>query len=82
MRMVDLEMRTWYGAPCYFVLGAVHAIGYWLTVTFLTPFILLVAPVQRPPAAAARHAGRHDRHQQRGAGERVAQCHRPFDGGG
>ena len=43
MRMVDLEMRTWYGAPCYFVLGAVHAIGYWLSVTFLTPFILLVA---------------------------------------
>jgi uncharacterized RDD family membrane protein YckC len=43
MRMVDLEMRTWYGAPCYFLLGAVHAVGYWLTVTFLTPFILLVA---------------------------------------
>jgi uncharacterized RDD family membrane protein YckC len=43
MRMVDLEMRTWYGAPCYFVLGAVHAIGFWLTVSFLTPFILLVA---------------------------------------
>jgi uncharacterized RDD family membrane protein YckC len=43
MRMVDLEMRTWYGAPCYFVLGAVHAIGFWLSVSFLTPFILLVA---------------------------------------
>jgi uncharacterized RDD family membrane protein YckC len=43
MRVVDLEMRTWYGAPCYFVLGAVHAFGYWLSVTFLTPFILLVA---------------------------------------
>ena len=42
MRMVDLEMRTWYGRPCYFVLGAVHAIGFWLTVSFLTPFILLV----------------------------------------
>ena len=42
MRMVDLEMRTWYGAPAYFVLGAVHAIGFWLTVSFLTPFILLV----------------------------------------
>jgi hypothetical protein len=41
--MVDLEMRTWYGAPCYFVLGAVHAIAFWLTVSFLTPFILLVA---------------------------------------
>ncbi len=43
MRVMDLEMRTWYGAPCYFVLGAVHAIGYWLTVSFLTPLILLVA---------------------------------------
>ena len=43
MRIMDLEMRTWYGAPAYFVLGAVHAIGYWLTVSFLTPFVLLVA---------------------------------------
>jgi uncharacterized RDD family membrane protein YckC len=43
MRMVDLEMRTWYGSPCYFVLGAVHAIGFWLTVSFLTPLVLLVA---------------------------------------
>jgi uncharacterized RDD family membrane protein YckC len=43
MRMMDLEMRTWYGAPAYFVLGAVHAIGYWLTVSFLTPLVLLVA---------------------------------------
>ncbi len=43
MRMVDLEMRTWYGGPAYFVLGAVHAVAYWLTVSFLTPFILLVA---------------------------------------
>ena len=42
MRMVDLEMRTWYGTPCYFVLGAVHAIAFWLSVSFLTPFILLV----------------------------------------
>ncbi len=43
MRMVDLEMRTWYGSPCYFVLGAVHAIAFWLSVSLLTPFILLVA---------------------------------------
>ena len=43
MRAMDLEMRTWYGAPCYFVLGAVHAVVYWVTVSFLTPFILLVA---------------------------------------
>jgi uncharacterized RDD family membrane protein YckC len=43
MRVVDLEMRTWYGGPTYFLLGAVHAIAYWLTVSFLTPFVLLVA---------------------------------------
>jgi uncharacterized RDD family membrane protein YckC len=43
MRVVDLEMRTWYGAPAYFVLGAVHAIAFWFTVSFFTPFILLVA---------------------------------------
>ena len=43
MRTMDIEMRTWYGAPAYFVLGAVHAIVYWITVSFLTPFVLLVA---------------------------------------
>jgi uncharacterized RDD family membrane protein YckC len=43
MRAMDLEMRTWYGAPSYFVLGAVHAIVYWVTLSFLTPFVLLVA---------------------------------------
>jgi uncharacterized RDD family membrane protein YckC len=43
MRVMDLEMRTWYGAPAYFVLGAVHAIAFWLSVSALTPFILLVA---------------------------------------
>jgi uncharacterized RDD family membrane protein YckC len=42
MRAMELQMRTWYGAPAYFVLGAVHAIVFWITVTFLTPFILLV----------------------------------------
>ena len=43
MRVVDLEMRTWYGAPAYFVLGAVHAIVFWISISALTPFILLVA---------------------------------------
>jgi uncharacterized RDD family membrane protein YckC len=42
MRVMDLEMRTWYGAPAYFVLGAVHAIAYWITISFLTPLVLLV----------------------------------------
>src|SRR4029078_7880297 len=43
MRIMDLEMRTWYGGPAYFALGAAHAIVYWITVSFLTPFILLIA---------------------------------------
>jgi len=43
MRVMDLEMRTWYGAPAYFVLGAVHAIVFWISISALTPFILLVA---------------------------------------
>jgi uncharacterized RDD family membrane protein YckC len=43
MRIMDLEMRTWYGAPAYFVLGAAHAVVFWISVSFLTPLILLVA---------------------------------------
>jgi uncharacterized RDD family membrane protein YckC len=42
MRVMDLEMRTWYGAPAYFVLGAVHAVAFWISVSALTPLILLV----------------------------------------
>ena len=42
MRIMDLEMRTWYGAPAYFVLGAVHAIVFWISISALSPLILLV----------------------------------------
>src|ERR1041384_230395 len=42
MRAMEIEMRTWYGAPAYFVLGAVHAVVFWVTVSVLTPFVLLV----------------------------------------
>ncbi len=42
MRAMEIEMRTWYGAPSYFVLGAVHAIVFWITVSVLTPFILVI----------------------------------------
>jgi uncharacterized RDD family membrane protein YckC len=42
MRTMELEMRTWYGAPSYFVLGAVHAVVYWISVSVLSPVILLV----------------------------------------
>jgi uncharacterized RDD family membrane protein YckC len=42
MRMMDLELRTWYGASGYFVLGAVHAVCFWISVSVLSPFVLLV----------------------------------------
>ncbi len=42
MRAMGIEMRTWYGAWAYFVLGAVHAVVYWISVSVLSPFILLV----------------------------------------
>jgi uncharacterized RDD family membrane protein YckC len=42
MRAMDIEMRTWYGSPAYFVLGAVHAIVFWITVSVFTPLILIV----------------------------------------
>jgi uncharacterized RDD family membrane protein YckC len=40
MRVMDLEMRTWYGAPCYFLLGAVHAVVFWLSMS--APIVLVV----------------------------------------
>ena len=42
MRVMDLELRTWYGAPGYFVLGAMHAVLFWVSVSFLSPLVLLV----------------------------------------
>ena len=42
MRAMGLQMRTWYGAPMYFLLGAVHAIFFWVLSTVLTPLVLLV----------------------------------------
>ena len=54
MRMMDLEMRTWYGAPGYFVLGAAHALVFWMSVSFLTPLVLLVGLLN------SRHRLLHD----------------------
>ncbi|MDA7948278.1 MAG: RDD family protein [Hyphomicrobiaceae bacterium] len=44
MRATDLQMRTWYGAPMYALLAAFHAVLYYVSVVFLTPFVLLIAP--------------------------------------
>ena len=42
MRAMGLQMRTWYGAPMYFLLGTVHAIFFWVLSTVLTPLVLLI----------------------------------------
>jgi uncharacterized RDD family membrane protein YckC len=42
MRTMGVEMRTWTGERPYFLLGATHAVLYWISVSFLTPFIVLV----------------------------------------
>ena len=42
MRMMDIEMRTWSGERPYFVLGVVHAMLYWVSVSVLTPLVVLV----------------------------------------
>ena len=42
MRVMDIELRTWYGAPGYFVLGAAHAVVFYISVSVLSPLILLV----------------------------------------
>ena len=47
MRVMDLELRTWTGEPGYFVLGAAHAVLYWISVSVLTPFVLLVGLFNR-----------------------------------
>ena len=42
MRMMDLQLRSWTGAPGYFVLGAAHALLFWTSISFLSPLILLI----------------------------------------
>lgn len=47
MRLMDLQLRTFSGEPGYFVLGATHAVLYWISVSVLTPFIVLVGLFNR-----------------------------------
>ena len=41
MRVMELELRTWTGERGYFLLGAAHAVLYWISVSLLTPLIVL-----------------------------------------
>jgi len=43
MRIMGIKMHTWYGEPIYPLLALVHVIGFWFSVTLLTPFVLVVS---------------------------------------
>lgn len=43
MRFVGIEMRTLRGETLGYPLALLHALGFWFTVTLLTPFVLLFA---------------------------------------
>lgn len=43
MRAMGLEMRLWHGERMYPLLAAMHAILFWVSISILTPFILLVS---------------------------------------
>jgi uncharacterized RDD family membrane protein YckC len=47
MRAMELELRTWSGERGYFLLGAAHAVLYWISVSALTPLIVLVGLFNR-----------------------------------
>lgn len=42
MRTMGIQMRTRTGDNPYFLLGVTHAVLYWISVSLLTPFIVLV----------------------------------------
>lgn len=43
MRAMELELRLWNGSRMYFLLGAVHAVFFWVITATLTPFVHLIA---------------------------------------
>lgn len=47
MRMMGLQMRLWHGERMYFLIGVFHALVFWVSVSLLTPLILLVALFNR-----------------------------------
>jgi uncharacterized RDD family membrane protein YckC len=47
MRLMGIRMMTLNGGSPYFLLGAGHAILYWLSMTLLSPLVVLVAPFNR-----------------------------------
>ena len=47
MRFAGIEVRMLSGAKLYPIMALLHSLGFWITVSFLTPLILLVSLVSR-----------------------------------
>lgn len=43
MRAMGLQMRLWHGGRPYPLLAAVHAVLFWMSISFLTPLVLIVS---------------------------------------
>lgn len=43
MRFMGIELRTLRGEQMYYGLALLHVLGFWVSVTILTPLVLLVA---------------------------------------
>lgn len=43
MRAMGVEMRLWHGGRPYPLLAAAHVVLFWISVTMVTPFVLLVS---------------------------------------
>jgi len=42
MRAMGIEMRLWYGAPMYTLLAVLSVVLFWVSVSVLTPFVVVV----------------------------------------
>jgi uncharacterized RDD family membrane protein YckC len=42
MRAAGVEMRMWYGETVPFIVAVAHVVGFYISVTVLTPLVLLV----------------------------------------
>jgi len=47
MRILGIHMETLSGSRPYFLLGVAHAIAYWVSVSFLTPLVVIVGLFNR-----------------------------------
>ncbi|MCB4770167.1 RDD family protein [Ancylobacter sp. Lp-2] len=43
MRVMEIEMRLWYGAPMYSLLAVLSVVLFWVSFSVLTPLVVIIA---------------------------------------